>query len=164
MLGPVPRAEVARILGRARAVVVPSQWEETFGLVVVEAMAVGTAAIAADHGGPAELVTPGRDGALFPPTETDSLVDLFAEVEDQPARWDGYGRQAYLTYRQRFDARANLDRLLEIYRFAIAHPIETVAKPPVSRGILAALLPRGSNGSAPGEPGTALDGRGQELP
>ena len=43
MAGHVTRPEVFRILAASRAVVIPSQWEETFGMVAVEAMAAGTA-------------------------------------------------------------------------------------------------------------------------
>ena len=46
-------------MARARAVVLPSAWEETFGLVAVEAMASGVAPIAAGHGSFTELITPG---------------------------------------------------------------------------------------------------------
>jgi hypothetical protein len=46
----VMSAEVFRILGSSRAVVVPSQWEESFGMVAVEAMAVGTTPVASAQG------------------------------------------------------------------------------------------------------------------
>ena len=74
-----------RILARSRAVVVPSQWEETFGMVAVEAMAAGTAPVASAHGAFPELVTHGSDGALFPPTDLDALVDILADVDDNPS-------------------------------------------------------------------------------
>jgi glycosyltransferase involved in cell wall biosynthesis len=122
--GLVPREEAARILGRARAAVIPSQWEETFGLVAVEAMAAGTAAVASSHGAFPELITSGWDGALFAPSDPDALVDVLADVDDNPGRWDGYGRRARETYRRRFAPEGNVDRLLDIYRFAMEHPIE----------------------------------------
>lgn len=123
MAGHVSRPEVSAILASSRAVVVPSQWEETFGMVAVEAMAAGTAPVAAAHGAFPELITPGSDGALFPPTEAAALVDVLAEVDDQPERWDAYGRQGRQTYARRFTAEASTARLLEIYRFATAHPV-----------------------------------------
>ncbi|MGH8773951.1 MAG: glycosyltransferase family 4 protein [Jiangellaceae bacterium] len=122
--GHVSRPEVSGILARSRAAVVPSQWEETFGMVAVEAMAAGTAPVASAHGAFPELVTHGSDGALFPPTDLDALVDILADVDDDPQRWDGYGRQARQTYRSRFTPEASVDRLLDIYRFAVEHPIE----------------------------------------
>jgi glycosyltransferase involved in cell wall biosynthesis len=124
MAGHVSRPEVFEILARSRAVVVPSQWEETFGMVAVEAMAAGTAAVASAHGAFPELVTHGSDGALFPPTEVDALVDILGDVGDNPQRWDEYGQQARQTYLSRFSPDAGLTRLLEIYRFAMEHPVE----------------------------------------
>ena len=121
--GHVSRQEVFQILAQSRAVVVPSQWEETFGMVAVEAMAAGTAAIASAHGAFPELVTAGSDGELFPPTDVNALVDILADIDDNPERWDEYGQQGRQTYRSRFTPDAGIDRLLEIYRFAIDHPV-----------------------------------------
>ena len=129
MAGHVPRPEVSRILARSRAVVVPSQWEETFGMVAVEAMAAGTAPVASAHGAFPELVTRGSDGALFPATDLDALVDILADVDDHPLRWDEYGRQARQTYQNRFSPEAGVNRLLEIYRFAVEHPVERSGHP-----------------------------------
>jgi glycosyltransferase involved in cell wall biosynthesis len=111
-------------MARSRAVVVPSQWEEPFGMVAVEAMAAGTAPVASAHGAFPELVTPGSDGALFPPTDIDALVEILADVDDNPQRWDEYGQQGRRTYRSRFSPEVSIDRLLEIYRFAVEHPID----------------------------------------
>ena len=122
--GHVSRPEVFRILARSRAVVVPSQWEETFGMVAVEAMAAGTAAVASSHGAFPELVTHGSDGALFPPTDVEALVEILGDIDDNPQRWDTYGQHGRQTYQTRFSPDAGVARLLEIYRFAMEHPLE----------------------------------------
>jgi glycosyltransferase involved in cell wall biosynthesis len=124
MAGQVSRPEVFRILAESRAVVVPSQWEETFGMVAVEAMAAGTPPVASAHGAFPELITPGANGALFPPTDVDALVNVLLDIDDNPHLWEGYGQQARQTYRTRFSLDAGIARLLEIYRFAVEHPIE----------------------------------------
>jgi glycosyltransferase involved in cell wall biosynthesis len=87
-------------------------------------MAAGTAAVASAHGAFPELITAGSDGALFPPTEVNALVDILADIDDNPQRWDQYGQQGRHTYRSRFTPDAGIDRLLEIYRFAVDHPVE----------------------------------------
>jgi glycosyltransferase involved in cell wall biosynthesis len=46
---------------------------ETFGNVVLEAMASGLAVVAPDRGGVAELIRPARDGLLFRSRDADSL-------------------------------------------------------------------------------------------
>jgi glycosyltransferase involved in cell wall biosynthesis len=127
--GHVSRQEVFRILASSRAVVVPSQWEETFGMVAVEAMATGTAPVASAHGAFPELVTEGIDGALFAPSDIDALIDIVGDIDDNPQRWEDYGDQARLTYQSRFSPDAGIARLLDIYHFAIAHPIDRSRHP-----------------------------------
>jgi glycosyltransferase involved in cell wall biosynthesis len=126
--GHISRHEVFRILAASRAVVVPSQWEETFGMVAVEAMAVGTAPVASAHGAFPELITHGEDGALFPPTDVDALVDILADIDDNPLRWDDHGQQGRQTYQSRFTPQAGVERLEDIYRFAMEHPIDRPAR------------------------------------
>jgi glycosyltransferase involved in cell wall biosynthesis len=121
---------VTRILGGARAAVLPSQWEETFGLVAVEAMAAGTAPVASAHGAFPELISDGRDGALFKPSDPSALVDVLADVDDNAERWEEDGRRARETYVSRFTAEANIERLLDIYRFAMEHRVWEYSRAP----------------------------------
>jgi glycosyltransferase involved in cell wall biosynthesis len=57
-------AEKARLLSRATAMLFPIQWQEPFGLAMVEAMASGTPVIATRHGAAPELVEEGVTGFL----------------------------------------------------------------------------------------------------
>jgi glycosyltransferase involved in cell wall biosynthesis len=138
--GLVSREDAGMILARARAAVVPSQWEETFGLVAVEAMAAGTPAIVAGHGALPELVTDGWDGALFPPRDVVALAQLFADVEEGADRWAAMGALARQTYLDRFTTGQNVAQLLGIYERAIEHPIGWPAPRRVSSPPLPALL------------------------
>jgi len=128
-LGHVPREQVPRALARARAAVLPSRWEETFGLVAVEAMAVGTAPLATAHGAFPEIITDGVDGALVPPSDPRALARAFCQIDDHPDRWAAFGRAGRETYRRRFTPEAVMDRLVNIYRFAVDHPVTAPASP-----------------------------------
>jgi glycosyltransferase involved in cell wall biosynthesis len=123
MLGLIPPGQVRELTSRTRAVLVPSVWEEPFGLVVIEAMAAGAPAIAAGHGSFPELVTPGVDGILFRPGDPDALARAVADVAAHPEKYEGYGRRARETYEQRFNPDHSLKHLIEIYNFAITHPV-----------------------------------------
>ena len=123
MTGTVSSERCAELISRGRAVLLPSAWEETFGLVAVEAMAAGVPPIAAGHGSFAELITPGVDGALFSPGDPVALALAIADVENNLERYEAYGEQARKTYEQRFDPDLSVKELLDIYRFAIAHPV-----------------------------------------
>ncbi len=121
--GRLARPEVSALMASSRAVLAPSQWEETFGMVAIEAMAAGTAPVATAHGAFPELITPGVDGELFAPHDVEALVRVLADVDDQPARWDARGERARETYAARFSPAVGLARLEEIYAFAVAHPV-----------------------------------------
>jgi glycosyltransferase involved in cell wall biosynthesis len=123
MTGMVSGDRCAELMSGARAVLLPSAWEETFGLVAVEAMAAGVPPIAAGHGSFTELITPGVDGVLFSPGDPVALGLAIADVEKNPEQYDVYGDQARKTYEQRFDPQRSVEELVGIYRFAISHPL-----------------------------------------
>jgi glycosyltransferase involved in cell wall biosynthesis len=113
----------AAAMAAARAVVLPSAWEETFGLAAVEAMALGVAPVAAAHGAFPELITDGVDGVLFRPGDPAALAEVLGRADANRAEFEEYGAQARKTYEQRFDPADSLQGLLEIYRYAIANPV-----------------------------------------
>jgi glycosyltransferase involved in cell wall biosynthesis len=123
MTGMVSGDRCAELMSGAQAVLLPSAWEETFGLVAIEAMAAGVPPIAAGHGSFTELITPGVDGVLFSPGDPVALGLAIADVEKNPEQYDAYGDQARKTYEQRFDPLRSVEELVGIYRFAISHPL-----------------------------------------
>ncbi|MGW5381469.1 glycosyltransferase family 4 protein [Nocardia sp. NPDC003963] len=58
---------------------------EPFGQVVVEAMAAGCAVVAADAGGPTEIVRPEVDGLLIPPGDPVALAAALDRLVTDPA-------------------------------------------------------------------------------
>lgn len=123
VVGLLPQANAASLLQRAVAVVVPSQWEETFGLVAAEAMAAGVAPIAPARGSFPELITPDVDGVLFDPDDPSGLARAFRDVDREPERFIRYGEEGRTTYARRFHPTPNLDELLAVYQFAIRNPV-----------------------------------------
>jgi glycosyltransferase involved in cell wall biosynthesis len=121
--GTLSSDECAGLISRSRAVLLPSVWEETFGLVAVEAMAAGVPPIAAGHGSFTELISPGVDGVLFTPGDPAALALAIADVERNPEQYEAYGDQARKTYEERFDPERSVAELLDIYRFAIENPV-----------------------------------------
>ncbi|KAI1490128.1 hypothetical protein F5X96DRAFT_637786 [Biscogniauxia mediterranea] len=57
---------------------------ETFGLVVLEAMASGVPVIARDEGGPSDTIDHGKSGFLVPPDDLDEFVQKVLELADDP--------------------------------------------------------------------------------
>jgi glycosyltransferase involved in cell wall biosynthesis len=63
----------------ARALLLPLQWDEPFGLVMVEAMACGTPAIVFARGAAPELIIDGETGFLV--QDVDGMVGALARVD-----------------------------------------------------------------------------------
>jgi phosphatidyl-myo-inositol alpha-mannosyltransferase len=73
LLGTVPEEVKARVLGEADVVVAPNTHGESFGIVLVEAMAAGAAVAASDLPAFRRVLGEGRHGALF---RTGDAADL----------------------------------------------------------------------------------------
>jgi glycosyltransferase involved in cell wall biosynthesis len=63
-LGEVTHGEKVELLQDARATLFPIEWEEPFGLVMIESMACGTPVIATRRGSVPEVVEDGRTGVV----------------------------------------------------------------------------------------------------
>ncbi|WP_431994239.1 glycosyltransferase [Streptomyces griseoflavus] len=113
-------ARCREAVARSVAVVAPSTWLETFGLVVVEAMAAGVPAVAAGHGAFTELVDDGETGLLHRPGDAASLAACLRRITAGGARNREMGRAARRRYERDFSPAVGLERLLEGYRAAVA--------------------------------------------
>src|SRR5437764_1686313 len=63
-LGEVTHGEKVELLQHARATLFPIEWEEPFGLVMIESMACGTPVIATRRGAVPEVIEHGRSGII----------------------------------------------------------------------------------------------------
>jgi len=68
----------------AMDVIVHASDREPFGMVVIEAMALGKPVVAGDNGGPREIITPGVDGLLAPYDDEERLADAVLTYLDDP--------------------------------------------------------------------------------
>jgi len=63
-LGELTEKELVELYGSAKAFLYPINWEEPFGLVMVEAMATGTPVVVFDRGSAREIVQDGKTGFI----------------------------------------------------------------------------------------------------
>lgn len=119
------------LVARAAAVVVPSTWLETFGLVAVEGMAAGVPVVAAGHGALAELVQDGVTGLLHRPGDPGSLADELRRLVTAPGLGLAMGTAARRRYERGFTPAVGLDRLVAGYRDAIA----SAGRPGIGAGV-----------------------------
>jgi glycosyltransferase involved in cell wall biosynthesis len=119
--------EKSRLLCRATALLAPIQWDEPFGLSVVEAMVGGTPAISLARGAAPELVEDGVTGWC---------------VEDVEAMVEAVGRVGEIDHRrcaerarERFGPAAMADGYLRAYAAAAGEPSVAWQGEPGSRGV-----------------------------
>ncbi len=87
--------EVAKAYAAADCLVLPSDYGETWGLVVNEAMACGRPAVVSDRVGCHEdLVENGVTGAVFPFGDVVALSAVLAELAERPAYAAAFGAAA----------------------------------------------------------------------
>jgi glycosyltransferase involved in cell wall biosynthesis len=127
-IGEISDADKSAFLSGARALLLPIDWPEPFGLVMIEAMACGTPVIAYPSGSVSEVVEDGLTG--FVVADEAAAVDA---IENKLPRLSHQAIRARFT--ERFTARRMANDYLEVYRALAAgpkHPLRTVngsAKP-----------------------------------
>jgi glycosyltransferase involved in cell wall biosynthesis len=99
-LGAISRSQLWKIMGGAEALLVPSHWDEPFGLVAVEAQAAGTPVIAYARGGLQEVIADGVTGRLVDPDDR----DLAAQAVGQVGEFDRASCRRWVAERFSFDA------------------------------------------------------------
>ncbi|GAA4673473.1 glycosyltransferase [Pseudonocardia yuanmonensis] len=121
-LGLRSETECQDLLARSIALVAPSTMEETFGLVVAEAMAAGVPVVAAGHGGFADIVQDGVTGFLHEPNNVQALVTALHRVSHDPSRNDAMGKASRQAYEERFSPEIGLAALVRCYRTVMKQP------------------------------------------
>jgi len=86
-LGEVPFADKVALLQRARATLFPIEWEEPFGLVMVESAACGTPVLATRRGAVPEVIEHGVTGFVADePRELAAYVEQAATLDPATLR------------------------------------------------------------------------------
>jgi glycosyltransferase involved in cell wall biosynthesis len=119
-LGRLPPAELYEQMGEARIVVVPSEWHEPFGRVVVEAFAKGTPVVASDAGAPADLVSDGLTGFRFRSGDPSALARAVRRAFSADTDVRAMRIHARREYEEKYTGAANHEMLMAIYARAVA--------------------------------------------
>ena len=115
-LGRKSSEEVYELMGKAKMLIFPSKWYETFGRVAVESFAKGTPVIAANIGAVAELVESGRTGLHFAPGNPEDLAAQVEWVLRHPTELAQMRRESRSEFEAKYTAEQNYRRLMEIYQ------------------------------------------------
>lgn len=86
-IGFIPQEQIAKLYQRIHAVLVPSIWPESFGLVAREAMLSRAWLIASNRGAAAEDIQDGINGHVFDPSVQGDLKRVLTLLNEQPQKY-----------------------------------------------------------------------------
>lgn len=113
--GPLPHAEVATRLQQAGVAVLPSLTDaESFGTVIVEAMACGTPVVGSAVGGIPGNIEPGVNGFLVPPGDPAALAEALTTILVDPDLSRAMGEAGRRIALERFDLAARNAATLQL--------------------------------------------------
>ena len=121
--GSVAEDEVRRTLQGADVFLLPSH-AEPLGVVVMEAMALGTPVIVTGAGGVTEIVTDGHDGLIVPPGDPAGLAQAITALARDPARRAALAAAGRRSIVERFDARIGARILAGLLPAPILRPTD----------------------------------------
>lgn len=108
LVGEINEAQKPAFLSGAQALLMPIDWPEPFGLVMIEAMACGTPVIAYNHGSVPEVIDDGVTGFI---------VSDEADAVEAVTRLGSLSRaRVRATFEKRFTARRMAEDYVAIYR------------------------------------------------
>jgi glycosyltransferase involved in cell wall biosynthesis len=142
-IGEADLATKNELLGNARAMLFPIQWNEPFGLVMIEAMAKGTPVIAFPGGAVSEVVREGVSGHICK-----SMEDMVESVRELDGRFDPATVRKYAA--DNFSVGRMVSEYIDLYSEIVVEkrtprslnrlsPVEFVPEPELASALQATL-------------------------
>ena len=115
-LGQLSKTEIGKMIDGAKALIFPSEWYETFGMVIIESFSLGKPVIAADLGNIPSIVKDQINGITFLPGNAQELRKKLFEFDnlDNQAK-QNLANGALMSYEKYYTSEVNLKRLIHIY-------------------------------------------------
>jgi glycosyltransferase involved in cell wall biosynthesis len=121
-LGAVPHAELPDVLRSADLFVLTTEPPESFGIVLIEAMASGLATIATEYPGVRAVIDDGRTGLVVEPGSPRAVADAIQRLIDAgPSRREAMGGAGRAKATELWGWPSLIDRMDEAYLEAIAN-------------------------------------------
>ena len=115
MLGAKVYPETAEILRKMDIFLLPSI-QETFGGVLLEAMATGLPVIATNVGGVSEIIKDGENGLIVPPEDIKRLCEAIEYLVLFREKWISFSRAGREFVEKNFDGEKCGDKLNYIFQ------------------------------------------------
>jgi glycosyltransferase involved in cell wall biosynthesis len=96
----VDKDGVGRLLERSHVLLVPSTWEEPFGLVLLEGALARIPVVASRTGGMPEALEEGTQALFFPNEDADACADALAATLDDSSSVDATAARVDAAFRR----------------------------------------------------------------
>lgn len=120
--GWLPEGELRALIGAADAAIIPSLYEP-FGLVALEAMALGAPVVAAATGGLGDIIRTGETGIAFSPGDPGALAAAIREVLRDPTAARERTVRASAELRVRYNWRTIAADTVGVYEAELNHDL-----------------------------------------
>lgn len=115
-LGWLKQEELNKRRSKVNFELIPSLWEEPFGLTGIEAMATGKPVIGSRVGGIPEWLTDGKTGFLVKPGDEEELSERILYLLSQPNLIKQMGKKARIEAEKKFDIKNHVLKMEKIYQ------------------------------------------------
>jgi glycosyltransferase involved in cell wall biosynthesis len=114
-LGAVAHQALPGVYSAADLVALPSQLQESFGLVLIEAMACGKPVVASRLPGVRTVVSDGEDGLLVQPGDVLDLAEKIQTLLRDPQRHQEMGKRGRAKVEEKYAWRQVVPQLMRVY-------------------------------------------------
>ncbi|MHB2023027.1 MAG: glycosyltransferase family 4 protein, partial [Mycobacteriales bacterium] len=135
LLGRVSEADKPRVYASSDVFVAPHTGGESFGIVLLEAMAAGRAVVASDLAAFRAVLGGGLAGRLVPPGEPAALAKAIGDLLDDPAQRSRLAAAAAEEV-ERYDWTVVTKEVLAVYEMVTAAGIHVSPEPVAKPGLL----------------------------
>lgn len=112
--------DVPKLMSALDVFVMPSH-SETFGLVLLEAMASSLPVVATNSGGVPEIVEPNKNGLLFEPKDSEQLSQLLLLIHNRKDFAKYLGENALEKVKIKFDYEKNVNKFFEVCELILSN-------------------------------------------
>lgn len=120
-IGPLKEKERNTFLQNAKVFLMPIQWEEPFGLVMIEAMACGTPVVAFNRGSVSEIIEDGVTGFICPPNDIEAMVKAVKKIYAMPEeKYQAMRRACRKHVEENFTVEKMVDNYEKVYEKVLA--------------------------------------------
>jgi len=113
LLGFVPHDRVKEHIIKSKALIMCSQWYETFGMVISEAYSCKIPVIVGNIGNIKDLVIEGKTGYKFIYNSKESLKEAIVKMDNADAI--ELGKNAYELFKSGYTEKSNYNQIMKIY-------------------------------------------------